>query len=68
MPWYGLKIEINDLNQSICSPEKVCLYEEELIHRYTYSCIFTIQGVLKMKMPWYGLKIEINDFNQYKCS
>ena len=56
MPWYGLKVEINDFNQSICSPEKVCLYEVEFfgsllsqIHRYTYSkCILIIQDVLKI--------------------
>ena len=57
MPWYGLKIEINDFNQYNCSPEKVCLYEVEFfgcllsqILRYTISkCIFTKQDVLKME-------------------
>ena len=75
--WNGLKIEIYDFHQYSCSPEKVFHCELEPfgnllspIHGHTYSkCIFTIQGVLKMKkMPWYGLKIEINDFNQYNCS
>ena len=60
--WNGLKIEIYDFHQYSCSPEKVFHCELEPfgnllspIHGHTYSkCIFTIQGVLKMKnaMIW----------------
>ena len=60
--WNGLKIEIYDLHQYSCSPKKVFHFELEPfgsllspIHGHTYSkCIFTIQGVLKMKnaMIW----------------
>ena len=57
MPWNGLKIEIYDFHQYICSPEKVFPYELEPlgsllspIFGHTYSkWNFTIQGVLKMK-------------------
>ena len=60
--WNGLKIEIYDFHQYSCSPEKVFHFELEPfgsllspIHGHTYlKCIFTIQGVLKMKnaMIW----------------
>ena len=62
MPWYGLKVEINDFNQSICSPEKVCLYEVEFfgsllsqIHRHTYSKWFSSYRMsqrLENTMKW----------------
>ena len=65
------KSEVYDINQYSCSPEKVFPYELELfwsllspIHGHTYSkCIFTIQGVPKMKNAKKWAKVEINDFN-----
>ena len=59
-----------------CSPEKVFHCELEPfgnllspIHGDPYSkCIFTIQGVPKMKNAKKWAKVEINDFNQYNCS
>ena len=60
--WNGLKIEIYDLHHYSCSHAKVSHCELEPfgsllvpIHGQTYlKCIFTIQGVLKMKnaMMW----------------
>ena len=74
--WNGLKIEIYDFHQYSCSPEKVFHFGLEPfgsllseIHGHTYSkCIFTIQGVLKIKNAMIWAKIEINDLNQYNCS
>ena len=76
MPWYGLKIEINYFNQSICSPEKVCLYEVEFLGAFCPKYIDILILVYSYhtgcpknwKIPWNGLKIEMNDFNYFSCS
>ena len=73
MPWNWPKIEIYDINQYGCSPEKVFLYEVELFWKpfvpntwiYFFKAYFHYTG---WKIPWNRLKTEIYDFNQYSCS
>ena len=76
--WHEMGLKLKYMISIIIAaiPKNVFLYGVEpfvsllsWIHTYPYSkCIFTIQGVPKMKNAKKWAKVEINDFNQYNCS